>query len=228
MELIGSSAQINFFVTNSLLATDSSSIIKLMPLIQEDYMPSYGEEINDDGSKSKVVRLEKQIDSRVFSITFASKSLIVQIDSAKQAISKECFNEIEKIYFILLKVFSGISPKANRLSVVINDGYKYQPEVESKLLSSYFSTKEKPFEWNLKQAFKSEFLGESIFHIVALNRGVALANIHGNVTRADTILFTIDNNTNPENSDFRYTLDNTEFLKALFMKSLSDIDAFLE
>lgn len=227
MELIGSSAQVNFFTTGALLVADSSSIIKLMPLIQENYMPSYGEEVSDDGSKNKVFRLQKEIGTRVFSITFALKGLIIQIDSGKEVISANCFDEINKIYSLIVNIFDGVVPKANRLSVVINNGYKYHAESEQRLLDRFFKIEKKTFEWNFRQAFREVYSGEDINYLIGVNRGMALSNIHGNVTKADTILFTIDNNTTPDNIDFRFNLDDLTLLKSLFVKSIGDIEELM-
>lgn len=65
---------------------------------------------------------------------------------------------------------------------------------------------------------------ESIYHVVAATRGVALVTIKGSVSQHDTIMFSIDNNTSDKNLDFRFSINDHSFLKSLFEKTLSDFN----
>ena len=51
MNIIGYAYNFNLFAKNNVIKPDSESIFKLMPFIQDGFMPTTGEEINEDGTK---------------------------------------------------------------------------------------------------------------------------------------------------------------------------------
>ena len=88
MNIIGYAYNFNLFAKNNVIKPDSESIFKLMPFIQDGFMPTTGEEINEDGTKGKVIRVEKETGKRNISVTFSSKFISTQI-TADEVISKE-------------------------------------------------------------------------------------------------------------------------------------------
>lgn len=224
MELVGSTTQFNFFVSSSVMPAEPEAIVKLMPFISSGYVPSFGEEVNENGLRHKILRLEKEINSINYSVTFTQKAISIQIDSARFEASIEIFENVVVILSLLNDVLKVNKPISYRLSVVCNQGYIYEKTIEERVYNKIFAGGAIPFEWSFRHAHKDMLGEESIYHVVAATRGVALVTIKGSVSQHDTIMFSIDNNTSDKNLDFRFSINDHSFLKSLFDKTLSDFN----
>ncbi|MCV5713479.1 hypothetical protein OFN39_30015, partial [Escherichia coli] len=84
MNLVGISYNFNFFTKNNSIKADSESIYKLMPFINDGFMPTTGDEISEEGDRYKVIRVQKENKDLNISITFSKRAILVQITKDKE------------------------------------------------------------------------------------------------------------------------------------------------
>lgn len=228
MKMIGSSTQVNFFINTTLLQADSKAILKLVPFIEDGFVPSFGEELSGNGVKNKIFRIEKEVDDFNYVITFGTQVVSFQFDTPVNQASVELFNIVKIQVEKLIATFNGELPPINRVSVVINQGYEFNSELEFKLHNDFFKVQEIPYEWNFRRAMTAEFESTPIYEIVSVTKGSAIINIRGNTSEKETILLTIDNNINIDRTTKTFRFDDLSFVESLFTKSISDFYRLLE
>lgn len=226
MNIIGYAYNFNLFAKNNVIKPDSESIFKLMPFIQDGFMPTTGEEINEDGTKGKIIRVEKETGKRNISVTFSSKFISTQI-TADEVISKE------EASSILNSVFDRLSSLfkeniGNRVSCIMNVIIDNDKETEQAIYSKYFNDDNVFFEWNLRRAKNSSIRDEKTFNILTINKGKAAKFNAGNFVQIDAIIITSDNNTSPENESIRFSFENPSIFIDLLEECLRDTESAME
>lgn len=224
-ELLASTIQINMFLSSDTLLADSSSIVKLMPFIEQGYFPNFIEVNSENGIKSKALRVEKEVGSSTLSVSFGPKILNINFDSLHEPSIDEVINSLKDILNLLKKTLSDYVIRSNRVAVVFNQGFKYSDELHNKIFHTYMKGDEIPLEWSFRHAILDRVEDEQIFHVVSSQRGVAVINVKGTVSQGDSILLSVDNNTIHDNIDFRFNLDSEPFLFELIKKTFHDIIA---
>lgn len=228
MEMIGSSTQINFFINNTLLQADSKAILKLVPFIEDGFVPSFGEEVTENNVKNKIFRIEKEFDGFNYIITFGTQVVSFQFDTPSIPVQDDLFDNFRQLLDKLINVFHNELPLVNRVSVVINQGYHYHSDLDVRLHGKFFKPQVIPSEWNFRRAIATEFENIPIYHVIAITKGHAIINIRGEVSEKETILLTVDNNVDIGRVSKKFKFDDLSFISPLFLKSVSDFYSTLE
>lgn len=229
-ELIAISAQINFFLTTSTLSAEPSSILKLMPFIEKGFFPGFVDVTSDNGVKSKNLRIEREQDSVNLTVTFGNRIININIDAlqSKSLNVESLISNYKFIIELLKETFKDVSLKSNRVAVVLNEGYKYDPDFESAIHNKFFKDETIPFEWSFRRADRGVIAGEAVFNVKAAQRGFAAINIKGNLSETEALLISVDNNTVPENTDARFSFDNDNMILELINKTYSEMSKIKE
>ncbi|MGI6901227.1 hypothetical protein [Leclercia adecarboxylata] len=229
-EMLASGIQINFFLAANTLPAEPGSIIKLMPFIEEGFFPGFGEIIAENGVKLKNLRIEKELNANHITVTFGVKMININIDSVNgSSLTYDTVaNNYKYVITLLKKIFDDASLKSNRIAAIVNEGYKYDSNLELKIYEKFFSDKDVAYEWSFRQARKDVFEGEEIFNVIAAQRGFATINVKGTISESEAILVSVDNNTVPDNYELRFNLESEALVLALINKSLDEISKIKE
>lgn len=225
MEIIGHSYNFNLFAKNNI-KPDSESFFKLMPLIQDGFMPTTGEEVNEDGTKNKILRIEKDDDRKNISVTFSNKFISTQITSDTIIDGERAFVILSTVTEKLSAIFSEIN--GNRVSCIANVIIDNDRDTEEAIYNKYFSDNNEYFEWNIRRAKKSEIHNEQTFNVITINKGKATKINAGSLSQIDAIIISADNNTTPENTEFRFNIRNVNIFKELMSACDRDITSIME
>ncbi|AXS17565.1 hypothetical protein D0887_03045 [Klebsiella pneumoniae] len=68
-----------------------------------------------------------------------------------------------------------------------------------------------------------QFKDEKIFNILSITKAPAVINVKGNIFEGDSILINVDKNTHPGNSDLRFSMRDSGFIKDLLNEALENI-----
>lgn len=226
MNIIGHSYNFNLFAKNNVIKPDSESIYKLMPFIQDGFMPTTAEEINDDGAKLKIIRVEKTIENKNIGIIFSSKFIGVQINSEYKMSKSNILSILTPIFDKLLSLFKGSI--GSRVSCVANVIIENDKATDQGIYKKYFNDENVFFEWNLRRAKKTSIHEEKAFNILTINKGKAAKLNSGNLSQIDAIIITSDNNTSPENENIRFGFENTTIFNELLNECLMDTESAME
>lgn len=222
MQMIGSSTQVNFFINKTLLKADNKAILKLVPFIEDGFVPSFGEEVNGNGVKNKILRIEKESEGLICTITFGIQAISFQFDSSVTEVKAELFEKVQILVKKLVLLFDSELSEVNRISVVINQGYEYNADFEARIHNKFFKSEIIPYEWNFRRACETEFENVPIYHILAVTKGTAIININGAISERNTVLLSVDNNVNVDIASQKFRLDDLSFAGSLFSKSVTD------
>ncbi|MDY7622547.1 hypothetical protein ABUK00_07750 [Raoultella planticola] len=224
MELLYSNTSINYFLPYQLLSADSKSIIKLMPFIEDGFFPGYAEVAsNDSNNKVRTVRIDKSFGDYHVGVTFAPWAVSITFESQKSVGYHTLVTLLDHVLKLFNATFEQENIKGGRVSVVINDACKSSPENEGRLYSKFFKLDSKPVEWMFRNVLVEQFKDEKIFNILSITKAPAVINVKGNIFEGDSILINVDNNTHPDNSDLRFSMRDSGFIKDLLNEALENI-----
>ncbi|HHS9592733.1 hypothetical protein [Raoultella planticola] len=224
MELLYSNVSINYFLPYQLLSADSKSIIKLMPFIEDGFFPGYAEVANkDSNNKVRTVRIDKGFGDYHVGVTFSPWAVSITIEAQKNMGYQTLTTLLDHVLNLFNATFEQDVIKAGRVSIVINDACKSTPESDGALYSKFFKGDSTPLEWMLRHVIIEQFKDERVFNVLSINKGPAVINVKGNVFEGDSILINVDKNTHPENSELRFSMRDSSFIKDLLNDTLENI-----
>ncbi|MDZ7500829.1 hypothetical protein U5E82_29425 [Klebsiella oxytoca] len=224
MNLVGISYNFNFFTKNNSIKADSESIYKLMPFINDGFMPTTGDEISEDGDRYKVIRVQKENKDLNISITFSKRAILVQITKDKEIDNLDLMSLVNSTFSKLRETLGDI--KGDRIACIANAIVENDQETEEKIYKKFFSDEPSYFEWAVRKASRFIVEGEESNSVLAVNKGLGTKqnNGTGNVTQIEVIVVSCDNNTIAENNTPRFELNNISIFNELLKKTKIDLD----
>lgn len=224
MNLVGISYNFNFFTKNNSIKADSESIYKLMPFINDGFMPTTGDEISEEGDRYKVIRVQKENKDLNISITFSKRAILVQITKDKEIDNVNLMDIVSSTFSKLRETLGDI--KGDRTACIANAILENDKETEEKIYKKFFSDEPSYFEWALRKASRFIVEGEESNSVLAVNKGLGTKqnNGTGNITQIEVIVVSCDNNTIAENNTSRFELNNISIFNELLKKTKMDLD----
>lgn len=224
MNLVGISYNFNFFTKNNSIKADSESIYKLMPFINDGFMPTTGDEISEEGDRYKVIRVQKENKDLNISITFSKRAILVQITKDKEIDNVNLMDIVSSTFSKLRETLGDI--KGDRTACIANAILENDKETEEKIYKKFFSDEPYYFEWALRKASRFIVEGEESNSVLAVNKGLGTKqnNGTGNITQIEVIVVSCDNNTIAENNTPRFELNNISIFNELLKKTKMDLD----
>ncbi|MBC3631656.1 hypothetical protein [Klebsiella michiganensis] len=227
MNLVHFTTNINLFLPHPLLAPESKSIIKLMPFIEDGFLPSHGEAINSDtGMTSKIIRVDKDINDAHITLAFTPWAINIRFESRNSLDSEFLKFLLTYVYELLEKTFSFDEVRFHRVATIITNAFEYESNLESSIYNKFFKGENIPFEWSLKQARESIEGDHKIFNVININKGYAVVSFKVQVYEGDAIVISIDNNSRGFDDNFRFTLNDKDVVSRLLTQTLEDISTF--
>lgn len=224
MNLVGISYNFNFFTKNNSIKADSESIYKLMPFINDGFMPTTGDELSEEGDRYKVIRVQKETEEINTSITFAKKAVLLQVTSDKEVDSHALMAVVNSILTKLKDVLGDI--KGERAACIANLIIENDQKTEEIIYKKFFTDNPEYFEWSVRKAKKFVIDGENANSVLAVNKGMGTKqnNGTGSISQIEVIVISCDNNTIAENETPRFEIDNSSIFNELLKKTKSDVD----
>ncbi|MCH4698611.1 hypothetical protein MKW30_10005 [Streptococcus suis] len=227
MNLVGISYNFNFFTKSNSIKADSESIYKLMPFINDGFMPTTGDEINEEGDRYKVIRLQKENDDINISITFSKKAILIQITKDKEIDNTNLMSLVSPVFAKLREILGDI--KGERVACLSNAIIENDQNTERKIYEKFFSDEPNYFEWSVRKASRFIIEGEESNCVLAVNKGVGTKqnNGTGNISQIEVIVISCDNNTIAENDSPRFEVNNISIFNELLKKTKADLDKII-
>lgn len=224
MNLVGISYNFNFFTKNNSIKADSESIYKLMPFINDGFMPTTGDEISEEGDRYKVIRVQKENEDLNISVTFSKKAILVQITNDKEIDNVNLMDLVNSTFAKLRETLGEI--KGDRAACIANTIIENDQETEERIYKKFFSDEPNYFEWAVRKASRFIIEGEESNSVLAVNKGLGTKqnNGTGNITQIEVIVVSCDNNTIAENNTPRFELNNISIFNELLKKTKMDLD----
>lgn len=216
--------QINFFTDNSDVSATPHLIKALLDVLGKyGLIPTFGQEINAmTGEQKQVVTMMEP--SQSYRIEFPGGLIAISaINLDNNIFADRSIN--------ILKDLKSIFPskKANRLAYIQNKVFQGSPEYYKELYGKIFTYHSvDPFEWDSRIAIKKPLAAhnEIINSISSIRRGIFnlplsnMAAFNPFSTGIDCIGFEMDTNTEVENGNIRFDLENcTSVLQELFKEN---------
>ncbi|EDB1945071.1 hypothetical protein F9P46_23695 [Salmonella enterica subsp. enterica] len=227
MNLVGISYNFNFFTKNNSIKADSESIYKLMPFINDGFMPTTADEISEEGDRYKVIRVQKENADVNISITFAKKAILVQITKEKEIEAVNLMGLVSSTFAKLRETLGEI--KGERAACIANAIIENDQETEERIYKKFFTDEPSYFEWSVRRANKFVIEGEESNCVLAVNKGLGTKQYNGtgSISQIEVIVVSCDNNTIAENNTPRFEVNNTTIFNELLNKTKQDLDKII-
>ena len=227
MNLVGISYNFNFFTKNNSIKADSESIYKLMPFINDGFMPTTADEISEEGDRYKVIRVQKENADVNISITFAKKAILVQITKDKEIEAVNLMGLVSSTFAKLRETLGEI--KGERAACIANAIIENDQETEERIYKKFFTDEPSYFEWSVRRANKFVIEGEESNCVLAVNKGLGTKQYNGtgSISQIEVIVVSCDNNTIAENNTPRFEVNNTTIFNELLNKTKQDLDKII-
>ena len=199
--------QFSYFVRERFVDSSPESIFPLITAFENNFLPSCADEVSPNGVR-KVIRMVGINDFDNIAVLFSSEAININMLYRDVRPSKE--QVIAKLDFIvsaLSKIKS--NTKAWRIASVVTSIEKATQSYNSKMYSKYLSdgASDVCFEWNVRQAKKTQINSEILNIVTSLSRGPVMNS--ANPTESfDAVVVQLDVNTAPENASERFEVSN--------------------
>lgn len=206
--------QFSYFTRGQFIDSSPENIFPLISAFENNFLPSYAEEISHTGVK-KVIRIVGINRFENVSVMFTSESININMLYRDSKPGKD--EIIERLNFItnaLSKIKADI--KAWRLASVVSSIKRVTQEYNSKMYSKFFvdGNSADYFEWNTRRAKRHSLANETLNVVATISRGPVM-NSNNPSENFDAIVVQLDVNTIPENSSDRFNISNEVVLQLI-------------
>lgn len=206
--------QFSYFTRGQFIDSSPENIFPLISAFENNFLPSYAEEISHTGVK-KVIRIVGINRFENVSVMFTSESININMLYRDAKPGKD--EIIERLSFItnaLSKIKADI--KAWRLASVVSSIERVTQEYNSKMYSKFFvdGNSADYFEWNTRRAKRHSLANETLNVVATISRGPVM-NSNNPSENFDAIVVQLDVNTIPENSSDRFNISNEVVLQLI-------------
>ena len=202
MNQVHESHQINLFTTNEEISPSPAIIF---PVLQElsrfSLIPTFGQEVNALSGEMKQILIMTNPE-QTYRIEFASHAIVINAMSTNH---DEFVEKSVNVISAMLKIFP--NKKFNRIALLNAQIFTASLDKYQQLYDKLFTYNEvSPFEWDNRIALRKniEFNNEAINSINTISRKEVAVMNHNSGKPFDAIMFEIDSNTLPTNTDYRF------------------------
>lgn len=208
MKAIHETHQLFFFSKNIELSATPANISKVLSVLTPfGLIPTINNEFD----------LLSNAKKQILSMIHLDESLRVEFPSSGIFIVKEggSAKDFMNLALSILKALKQLFPfaRSNRLSLVNNKIFVGSEEQFQEVYKSVFTYKSvTPIEWENRIVLRenSTVINEEINKISTIRRGLIRSQFVNESQTTDVIMFEIDTNTLPTNTDTRFDLDNSD------------------
>lgn len=208
MKAIHETHQLFFFSKNMELPATPANISKILTVLTPfGLIPTINNEFD----------LLSNAKKQILSMIHLDESLRVEFPSSGIVIVKEggSSKDFMSLVLSILKALQQLFPfaRSNRLSLINNKIFVGTEEQYQEVYKSIFTYKAvTPIEWENRIVLRenSEIINEEINTVSTIRRGLIRSQFINQSQTTDVIMFEIDTNTLPTNSDSRFSLDDSD------------------